>query len=204
RLLGNVGGRAAMEGSANGTFDLAAAGATVHQMKRGLGGSVALDVRNGALVGIDLADLIGTASGFLQSRGRQTGALDENKRTPFSQLSASVRIKDGVATNDDLRAKSPQLDIAGSGRMDVVSTELDYALRAQVLPDPANERGALRSLVGLTVPVKITGPIEKPSYTVDWAPIAAEVLLKRATGRAGTPGVNQMLEGLGDLFRRKK
>jgi AsmA protein len=204
RLAGTIGGRAAMEGSANGTFDVAAAGATVNQMKRALAGTVVLDVRDGALVGIDLADLIGTAAGLLQSRGRQTGALDENKRTPFSQLSASVRIKDGVATNDDLKAKSPQFDIAGSGRMDVVSTELDYTLRAQVLPGAATDTGPLRSVVGITVPVRITGPVERPGYAVDWAPIAAELLLKRATGRSGSPSVNQVIEGLGDLLRRKK
>lgn len=205
RLVSDIAGRAAMEGSASGTFQLASAGPTVTQMKRALDGTLALDVRDGALVGIDLADLIGTASGFLQSRGRQTGALDENRRTPFSQLAASVRIKDGVATNDDLKARSPQLDIAGSGRMDLVSTELDYTLRAQVLAGAGTERGALRSLAGLTVPVRLSGPVEKPSYAVDWGPIAAEALLKRATGgRTDAPAVNQLIEGLGDLFRRKK
>jgi AsmA protein len=204
RLAGTIGGRAAIEGSAGGTFDLAAAGATVNQMKRSLAGTVALDVRDGALVGIDLADLIGTAAGFLQSKGRQTGTLDENKRTPFSQLSASVRIKDGVATNDDLKAKSPQFDITGGGRMDVVSTELDYTLRAQVLPGAATEAGPLRSVAGITVPVRISGPVEHPGYVVDWAPIAGELLLKRATGRSRSPSVNQVIEGLGDLLRRKK
>ena len=88
--------------------------------------------------------------------------------------------------------------------MDVVSTELDYALRAQVLSGPAIENSPLRPLAGMTVPVKISGPAAKPSYAVDWAPIAAELLLRRATGRTGTPSVNQMLEGLGDLLRRKK
>lgn len=204
RLAGTIGGRAAIEGSAGGTFDLAAAGATVNQMKRSLAGAVALDVRDGALVGIDLADLIGTAAGFLQSKGRQTGVLDENKRTPFSQLSASVRIKDGVATNDDLKAKSPQFDITGGGRMDVASTELDYTLRAQVLAGAATEAGPLRSVAGITVPVRISGPVEHPGYAVDWAPIAGELLLKRATGRSGSPSVNQVIEGLGDLLRRKK
>jgi len=204
QLAGTIGGRAAVEGSANGTFALATAGATVNQMKRALGGSLALEVRDGALVGIDLADLIGTAAGFLQSRGRQSGTLDENRRTPFSQLSASVRIKDGVATNDDLKGKSPQLDIAGSGRMDLVSMQIDYALRAQVLAGAATERTALRGFAGLTVPVKITGPVEHPAYAVDWGPIAAEALLKRATGRSGTAPVNEAIQGLGDLLRRKR
>ncbi len=204
RLAGSIGGRAALEGSASGTFDVAATGATMNQMKRALGGAIALDVRDGALVGIDLADLIGTAAAFLQSKGRQTGTLDENKRTPFSQLTASVRIKDGVATNDDLKAKSPQFDLTGAGRMDVASTELDYSLRAHVLPGPAAEAGPLRSVAGITVPVHIKGPVDHPGYAVDWTPIAAELLLRRATGRTGSPSVNQVIEGLGELLRRKK
>ena len=31
-------------------------------------------------------------------------------------MSAIVRIKDGIATNEDLKARTPQFDIAGSGR----------------------------------------------------------------------------------------
>jgi AsmA protein len=203
-LNAGVGGRAAIEGSASGTFDLSAAGATTNQMKRALAGTAAVEVRDGALVGIDLADLIGTASALLQSRGQQKGALDENKRTPFSQLSASVRIKDGVAYNDDLKAKSAQLDIAGRGTVDVGSSQIDYALQAQVLPGPATERSPLRSVAGLSVPVRVTGPLEKPSYAVDWAPVAAQLLTRRATGTVGTPSVDRVIEGLGDLLRRRK
>ena len=88
--------------------------------------------------------------------------------------------------------------------MDLVSTELDYSLRAQVLTGPNIENSPLRSLGGMTVPVKISGPAAKPSYAVDWAPIAAELLLRRATGRSGSPSVNQVLEGLGSLLQRKK
>jgi AsmA protein len=204
RAMSDIGGRAAIEGSANGTFEFATAGASIAQMKRALDGRLAVTVRDGALVGIDLADLLGTAAGFLQSRSKQTGTLDENKRTPFTQLSASVTIDDGVATNNDLKAQSPQLDIAGSGRMDLVSTELDYALRATVLQGPGIERGPLRSLAGVTVPVRVAGPIEQPSYAVDWSSVAADTLLKRATGRSGAPAVNEVIEGLGDLLKRPR
>jgi AsmA protein len=204
RLVSDIAGRATLEGSASGSFDLAAAGSTTAQMKRALGGTVAVDVRDGALIGIDLADLIGTAASFVQSRRQQTGALDENKRTPFSQLSASARIRDGIAVNDDLKARSPQLDIAGSGRLNIASGELDYMLRAQVAVGPAIERGPLRSLAGVTVPVRIAGPVEQPSYAIDWGSVAADALLKRATGRAGTPSVDQVIEGLGGLLGRRK
>ena len=106
-------------------------------MKRGLAGNVVLDVRNGALVGIDLNDIVGSAGSFLQSRGRQTGVLDERKRTEFTQLTGSARIKDGVAVNDDLKAQTKTLVLTGSGRMDLAADELDYTLRTQVAAVPA-------------------------------------------------------------------
>ena len=201
RAVGQVGKRAAIEGRAGGTFALNGHGATVTQLKRSLDGKVAVDVRDGALVGIDLADLIGAAKNL--GRGRETGALDEGKRTPFSQLSASARIAGGVAVNDDLKARSPQLDVTGGGRIDLVTTELDYTLRAQVLAGPATDKTPLRSLAGVTVPVHITGETEHPRYAVDWTAVAADALLKRAAGRSGS-SVNQVIEGLGDLLGRRK
>jgi AsmA protein len=203
-LLKEISGRAVMEGSANGTFDLASAGTTVTAMKRALDGSVAMEVREGALLGIDLAGMIGNAVNVLPTLGKQTGTLDENKRTPFSQLSGSVRIKDGVATNNDLKAKSPQLDLSGAGRLDLVSTELDYTLQTRVQVGPGSERSALRSLAGITVPVQISGQLEHPSYAVDWAPVAAQLLVRGATGGVGAPVVNEVIKGLGGLLGKKK
>jgi AsmA protein len=203
-LLKEVSGRAVMEGSASGTFDLASAGATVTAMKRALDGRIAIEVGNGALVGIDLGDLIASAVNKLLTLGKQTGALDANKRTPFSELSASVQIADGVATNSDLKAKSPQLDLSGAGRMDLVSTELDYGLRARVQVGPGVERSPLRSLTGITVPVHVSGPLDHPSYAVDWAPVARELLLRGATGGVGAPMVNEVIKGLGGILGGQK
>lgn len=203
-LMARSGGRSVLEGRANGTFDLASTGATVTELKRALYGTLALDVRDGALVGIDLANLIGNAADKLQARSRQTGALDETRRTPFSQLSASARIKDGVVVNDDLKAKSPLLDLTGAGRMDLVSTELDYDLRARVQVGPGIERSPLRSLTGITVPVHISGPIAQSSYAVDWGSVATALLLRGATGGIGAPVVNELIEGLGGLLGRQK
>jgi AsmA protein len=201
RAVGKVGARFALEGNANGTYDLAA---TLPQMERSLGGQIALNVRNGAIVGIDLNDIVGSASGFLLSRGRQSGALDERKRTEFTQLTGSARITDGVAVNDDLKAQTKQLNVAGSGRLDFPANRLDYTLRTQVTAVPAGSPDLLRSLTGVNVPVVVSGPLDQLSYSVDWGSVAAEVALRRATGGAGAPAVNQMLEGLGGLLGRGK
>ena len=202
--LGKIGARAALEGSANGTFELTTSGATSKQMKRGLAGNVVLDVRNGALVGIDLNDIVGNAESFLQSRSRQTGAFDERKRTEFTQLTGSARIKDGVAVNDDLKAQTKTLVLTGSGRMDLAADELDYTLRTQVTALPVGSPNALRSLTGVTIPVHISGQLDHLGYSVDWTSVAAQAVLLRATGGVGAPVVDKVIEGLGGLIRREK
>ena len=202
--VGKIGARAALEGSASGTFELTTSGATSKQMKRALAGNVVLDVRNGALVGIDLNDVVGSAGSFLQSRGRQTGVLDERKRTEFTQLTGSARIKDGVAVNDDLKAQTKTLVLTGSGRMDLAADELDYTLRTQVAAVPAGSPDALRSLTGMTIPVHISGQLDHLGYSIDWTSVATQALLRRATGGLGAPAVDQAIEGLGGLIRRGK
>jgi AsmA protein len=201
--VGKLGARAAVEGSANGTFDLAAAGATVKQMERALSGNVTLDVRNGALVGLNLDDIIGSAGSFLQSRSRQSGVLDEQKRTEFSQLTGSVRIKDGVAVNDDLKAQTKTLVLTGSGKMDLAAEQLDYTLRAQVSVVPSGSPNALRSLTGMTIPVRLSGQLDHLGYSIDWTGVAAEALVRRATrGSLGAPAADQLMQGLGGLLKR--
>src|SRR4029453_16735406 len=151
RAVGRVSPRFAVEGSTNGTFELAGRGMTMPQMKRNLNGRSALAARNGAILGLDLDDIVGSAGSFLLSRGRQSGALlgldlddiggsagsfllsrgrqsgaiDERKRTEFTQLTGSARIADGVAVNEDLKAQTRQLNVTGSGRLDLAAEQLD-------------------------------------------------------------------------------
>jgi AsmA protein len=173
-------------------------------MKRNLNGRIALNVRNGAILGIDLDDIVGSAGSFVLARGRQSGAIDERKRTEFTQLTGSARIADGVAVNEDLKAQTKQLSVTGSGRIDLAAEQLDYTLRAQISAVPAGPPGALRSLTGVTVPVQVSGPFDRLTYSIDWGSVAAEAALRRATGRVGAPAVNPMLEGLGTLLKRGK
>ena len=88
----------------------------------------------------------------LKNETTTMAALITNRANPTKP---AIAMPDSSNGNDDLKAKSPQLDIAGSGRMDLVSTELDYALRAQVLVAPATERSALAPGAG-----RVEGRIE--------------------------------------------
>jgi AsmA protein len=108
--------------------------------------------------------------------GKDVGvASDATQKTDFSELSASFRIADGVARNDDLAAKSPLLRLAGAGDIDIGNERLDYLLKASVVATSKGQGGGeLDSLKGLTIPVRLTGPFEKPDWKIELAGLAGE------------------------------
>src|SRR6267378_1196200 len=159
-LLRDVAHQDRLEGKGNVALDVTAAGATVNTMKRSLAGSSRVQLRDGAINGIDIAELLRKARA---AAGKQSGqAADSKERTGFSELSASFSIKNGVAHNEDLDVKSPLLRIGGSGDIDIGRSTINYVVKASVV-------------VGLTVPVKLAGPLDAMKYEVDYRAAAGDL-----------------------------
>src|SRR5437899_3896655 len=142
-----------LEGKGNVALELAAAGATASAMKRSLAGTAKVRLRDGAIKGIDIAGLLRKARA---AAGKQSGqAADSKERTDFSELAASFSVKNGVAHNEDLDIKSPLLRIGGSGDIDIGRSTINYVAKASI--------GG-----GLTVPVKLAGPLDAMNYEGDY------------------------------------
>src|SRR6267378_252867 len=160
RLLRDFAHQDRLEGKGDVALELAAAGATAGVMKRSLAGSAKVRLRDGAIKGIDIAELLRKARA---AAGKQSGqAADSKERTDFSELSASFSIKNGVAHNEDLDAKSPLLRIGGSGDIDIGRSTINYVAKASVAG-------------GLTVPVKLAGPLDAMKYEVDYRAVAGDL-----------------------------
>ena len=145
------------------------------------------------------------ALGFITARKTQTGTIDERKLTRFSSLTASAQIDDGIATSKDLQATSDVLKISGSGRLDLVEEELDYVLRAQMTASPLGaDKRIVSSLLGYTVPIHLTGPLDSLSYQVNWVAVGTDMVTRRALGGVGTPVIEEAVKGLGGLLGGKK
>src|SRR5207245_7156584 len=128
-----------------------------------LSGAARVRLRDGAIKGIDIAGLLRKARA---AAGRQPGqAADGKERTNFSELSASFSIKNGVAHNEDLDVKSPLLRIGGSGDIDIGRSTLSYVVKASIVATAKGQGGKeLDKLAGLTVPVKLSGPLDAMNY----------------------------------------
>ena len=169
-----------LEGRGNVKLVVTTAGASVDGMKRALAGNAALQLRDGAVKGINIAQKLRDAQSLLSVAGVGKSTSHEAnaaEKTDFSELSATFAIKDGVATNSDLDAKSPLLRLGGAGKIDIGAGRMDYVARVSVVGTLKGQDGrTIDQLRGATIPVRVAGPFEKLSYGIDYSGAAQEAL----------------------------
>ncbi|HJW11882.1 MAG TPA: AsmA family protein, partial [Albitalea sp.] len=173
-LLKDVASKDIIEGTGKVTLDVDTAGRSVNEMKSRLGGNAALQVRDGAIKGINLAKSLREAKSALAMRRDAAQKASQTEKTDFSELSASFQIADGVARNRDLDVKSPFLRLGGDGAIDIGKSRIDYVARATVAPTATGQGGAdLAALKGVTVPVRLTGPFDALDWKIEWSSVVA-------------------------------
>lgn len=179
-LVRDLAGKDAIEGRGNIAIDLTASGTTVDAMKKALAGSARLQLKDGAIKGINLAETLRKAKAALGSKSAQQQAATGAAKTDFSELSASFAISKGVAHNEDLQAKAPLFRLTGSGDIDIGNSNLNYVAMASVVATAQGQGGEELSHVrGLTIPVKLTGSFDAPSYEIDYAAVVKGAVTER-------------------------
>ena len=167
-----------LEGKGNVTLDVTASGKTVNEMKRTLAGIVKVNLRDGAIKGINLAEIIQKGRNLLggsRSAAEGQSANDKSRQTDFTELNASFNVKNGVAHNEDLDAKAPLFRLGGAGDIDIPGSRLNYVAKAALVATTKGQGGAERDQVaGLTVPVKLSGTFDDLKYEVDYRAMAGQ------------------------------
>jgi len=215
-LLRDAAGKDLLEGRGNVALDVTTTGNTVTALKKALAGSANVALRDGAVKGVDIAGAIRQARALLGSKSALEQQAKGGQKTDFTELTASFAIKNGVARNDDLKVASPLLRIAGAGDIDIGEGRLNYLVKATLVATSTGQGGKdAAQVAGITVPVKLSGPFDNLSYSVDVAALATDAAkealtkeLERRLGggaKAGQPqqggGVEDAIRG---LFGRKK
>ncbi|MEN5158371.1 AsmA family protein [Achromobacter spanius] len=208
-LLVDLVKRNVLSGTGNLTLDLKTAGANVYAMKSGLGGTLQLKLRDGAVKGIDLTQTLRDLKArFSPDAQNETVPADTARQTQFSDLDADFAIAKGIATVKRLNFVSPLLRVTQGepATIDFVKSELDLVARARVINPAANPDGKeLIDLKDVTIPVHFKGPFDNPSYTLLWKDAIGGILkrslenkLKEAVSGKGKSGaaVDKALKGL--------
>jgi AsmA protein len=174
-LMKDLADKDLLEGRGNVALDIASRGESVTAMKKALGGTASLSLKDGAIKGINLAQSLRDIKGKLGARQDTTQQARAGDKTDFSELTASLKIANGVARNDDLAMKSPFLRLTGAGDIDIGSGQMNYVAKASVVSTSAGQGGKdLEHLKGLTVPVRVSGPFESLSYKLELGSLVAD------------------------------
>lgn len=164
-----------LEGRGNVALDVATTGTTVTAMKKGLGGAASLNLKDGAIKGINLAKTFRETKAVFTMRKDAVQQAKQTEKTDFSELSATFRIAKGVARNDDLSMKSPFIRLGGAGDIDIGEDRMDYLAKASVVASTGGQGGKeLDHLKGMTVPVRVSGPFDKLAYNIEFGGLVAE------------------------------
>jgi Uncharacterized protein involved in outer membrane biogenesis len=144
------------------TSDLTATGNSQKALVDTLNGSANFTINDGVLVNANLEQQLCQAIATLNRK--TLSGEPRGKDTPFEELRGSLVVRNGVASNPDLKARIPGLTVNGHGDLDLRVLGMDYNVGVVVegdqraMPDPAcqvNER-----YVGVEVPLRCRGPLE--------------------------------------------
>jgi AsmA protein len=192
-----------LEGRGNVALDVTTAGTTVAAMKKGLGGTASMNLRDGAIKGINLAKTFRETKAVFTGRQDAVRQARQTEKTDFSELTASFRIAAGVARNDDLSMKSPFIRLGGAGDIDIGEDHMDYLAKASVVNTTGGQGGReLDHLKGLTVPVRVSGPFDKLAYKIEFGGLVAEAAKAKVEEKVKEKVQEKSKDVLKGLFKK--
>ncbi|MDX0229019.1 AsmA family protein [Sinorhizobium meliloti] len=161
-LLTDMAGFKYLEGALKARFDVTGAGATSRTLATSLQGTADVAFSDGAIRGIDIADVYNNLVSLMSSGFKQDGS----KATTFTELAASFAIEGGVARTEDLKLVGPLIRMTGNGAADLAQSTLNFRLEPRLVASLQGQ-GAEISTDGIGVPVVVEGNFAAPRIYPD-------------------------------------
>ena len=194
-LLDDAAGFNRLEGALVTNVAVSGAGKTTKTLSRSLSGTASMKFSDGAVRGIDIAEVYNNLIGLLSSGFK----ADEHKKTTFAELGASFAIEEGIAQSNDISLLSPLVRMDGSGKIDLAEQTLVINLNPRVVASLSGQGGDIEA-EGIGVPVIVDGTLSAPRIYPDLSKLlqnpqgALDML-----GRLGLPtdklGLDKLLPG---------
>ncbi len=167
QLLADVTGVDRIIGKANASADLTMQGLDADDIKRTLSGHSRFSFADGAIKGINIGKMVRSASQALKGQAPSPGE-DNGEKTDFSEFSASIKMDNGVLSNNDLALKSPLLRVNGEGQADLPKDTVNYLIKVALVDTLEGQGGKnLAELKNIVIPIRVTGQPMRPRYQVD-------------------------------------
>jgi AsmA protein len=187
--LSHVFGIQRLAGRGNLKLDVGGKGDSVFAVTNTLNGTARLDAHSGALVGLNVEQLLRR----LESRPLSGNGDFRSGRTPFDQLSVNISIDQGVVSVDDMHIEGPAVKLIVGGQASVPMRDLDLKGTATLISNATTTE--------FDLPFVVQGRWDDPIMLPDPRSLirhsgAAKPLLDSVKGRTAGDAVRSVIDQL--------
>ncbi len=177
-----------LSGTGNFEISLSGIGATFSDVLAATAGRVDFSLRDGVVRGFNLGH--GLCDIYNTARQVPRPAASNEPYTIYELLRGSAVVTDGIARTGDLQGSTSFMDVNGGGQLDLTNQDINFDLVATITDRiPIDRCGTMESLVGDSLPLRLTGNLAAPVVRPDFQEIirnrARESLEQRFQQRLG-------------------
>ena len=191
-LLVDVAGNDMLEGTGNIDVNVKGKSLTPTGIKKNLVGTIAINFEDGAVNGINVAQLI--RENYAKIKGEKVEGTNEAKKTDFSAMKATLKVDKGWISTNDLSAQSPLLRVTGQGKANFINETVDFLVRTSIVGTLEGQGGkGIDDLKDVTIPIKVTGQWADPKFA-----LVFDDVLKQKAQKEIDRGVNKLTDKIKD------
>ncbi|MEZ8630447.1 AsmA family protein [Vibrio lentus] len=191
-LLVDVANNDMLEGTGNIDVNVKGKSLTPTGIKKNLVGTIAINFEDGAVNGINVAQLI--RENYAKIKGEKVESKDEAQKTDFSAMKATLKVDKGWVSTNDLSAQSPLLRVTGQGKANFINETVDFLVRTSIVGSLEGQGGKnIDDLKDVTIPIKVTGQWADPKFA-----LVFDDVLKQKAQKEIDRGVNKLTDKIKD------
>jgi len=174
-----------LEGTLAANVALSMSGDEPETIKSSLNGKGNISLKDGAIIGIDLASMVRNVKTGLGLAEKTA----EKPRTDFAELLAPFTIVNGIVDTPGTTLKSPLLRLSAVGKADLAQELLDFRIKPKVV-GTIKGQGDTKERSGMMVPLVVSGTFSSPKIRPDLQGMIGN-------GVPGTEDLKKMIPGDG-------
>ncbi|MEF1199600.1 AsmA family protein [Vibrio owensii] len=191
-LLVDVANNDMLEGTGNIDVNVSGKSLTPTGIKKNLVGTVVINFADGAVNGINVAQLI--RENYARFKGQSLDGTDEVKKTDFSAMTATLKLNKGVVSTDNMKAQSPLLRVRGKGQANYLNETVDFTISTSIVGSLEGQGGKnIDELKDITIPINVSGKWAEPKFK-----LVFDDVLKQKAQKEIDRGVEKLTDKIKD------
>ncbi|MFZ8767090.1 AsmA family protein [Vibrio harveyi] len=191
-LLVDVANNDMLEGTGNIDVNVSGKSLTPTGIKKNLVGTVVINFADGAVNGINVAQLI--RENYARFKGQSIEGTDEVKKTDFSAMTATFKLNKGTVSTDNMKAQSPLLRVRGKGQANYLNETVDFTISTSIVGSLEGQGGkTIDELKDITIPINVSGKWADPKFK-----LVFDDVLKQKAQKEIDRGVEKLTDKIKD------